>query len=129
MGNHASVNMGSLVATEDFTHIIRLLNTNVDGKEKIMYALTKIRGIGRRFANLICKKGEIDMSKRAGELTVEQLENLMEIIARPQAYKIPRWFLNNQKEYKEGTYSQVTAAQIAGLMRDTMERIKKIRSH
>merc|ERR1711977_543148 len=129
MGNHASVNMGSLVATEDFTHIIRLLNTNVDGKEKIMYALTKIRGIGRRFANLICKKGEIDMSKRAGEFSVEQLEKLMEIVANPQAYKIPRWFLNNQKEYKDGAYTQVTAAQIDSLMRDTLERLKKIRSH
>ena len=52
------------MASDDFTHIIRLLNTNVDGKEKIMYALTSIRGIGRRFANIVCKKGEIDMKKR-----------------------------------------------------------------
>lgn len=52
------------MATDDFTHIIRLLNTNVDGKEKIMYALTSIRGIGRRFANIICKKGEMNIHKR-----------------------------------------------------------------
>ena len=54
----------SLVANEDFQHILRVLNTNVDGKQKIMFALTSIKGIGRRFANLICKKADVDMNKR-----------------------------------------------------------------
>jgi small subunit ribosomal protein S18e len=38
-------------------------------------------------------------------------------------------FLNYQKSLKNGTYSQVTAAQIDAEMRDTLDRIKKIRSH
>ena len=59
--------MGSLLVGMEFQHILRLLNTNVDGKEKIMYALTSIKGIGRRFANICCKKAEVDMKKRAGE--------------------------------------------------------------
>ena len=58
--------MGSLLVGMEFQHILRLLNTNVDGKEKIMYALTSIKGIGRRFANICCKKAEVDMKKRAG---------------------------------------------------------------
>ena len=52
------------LADDTFQHIIRVLNTNVDGKNKIMYALTAIRGVGRRFAALVCKKAEIDMNKR-----------------------------------------------------------------
>lgn len=59
--------MGSLVAGQEFQHILRLLNTNVDGKTKVMYALTAIKGIGRRFSNIVCKKAEVDMKKRAGE--------------------------------------------------------------
>jgi small subunit ribosomal protein S18e len=43
-----------------------VLNTNVDGKQKVMYAITAIRGIGRRFSNLVCKKAEVDMRKRCG---------------------------------------------------------------
>jgi ribosomal protein S13 len=43
---------------------LRLLNTNVDGKRKIMYALTEIKGVGRRYANLVCKKADVDMNKR-----------------------------------------------------------------
>ena len=54
----------SLIAGEDFQHILRLLNTNVDGKQKIMFALTSIKGVGRRFSNIVCKKADIDMNKR-----------------------------------------------------------------
>ena len=89
--------MGSLVAPDHFTHILRVLNTNVDGKNKIMYAMTNIRGIGRRFSNFACKKGEVDMRKRAGECSAEDIENLMLITSNPRAYKTPDWFLNRQK--------------------------------
>ena len=56
-----------------FQYIIRLLNTNVDGKQKVMYALTKIKGVGRRYSNLVCKKADVDLGKRAGDLTSEEL--------------------------------------------------------
>jgi small subunit ribosomal protein S18e len=117
-----------IVASDDFQHIIRLLNTNVDGREKIIYALSKIRGIGRRFANIICKKGDIDLTKRAGEFAVEQLQKLMEIVADPKTYKIPSWFLNNRLEYKDGIDKHVTAS-LESLMRETLERLKKIHAH
>ena len=48
----------------NFQFILRLLNTNVDGKQKIMYALTKIKGVGRRYSNLVCKKADVDLNKR-----------------------------------------------------------------
>ena len=54
------------MADDSFQHILRVLNTNVDGKQKIMFALTAIRGIGRRFSNIVCKKAEVDMTKRSG---------------------------------------------------------------
>ena len=38
--------------------------TQVDGKEKVMYALTKIKGVGRRYSNLVCKKADVDLNKR-----------------------------------------------------------------
>ena len=77
----------------NFQFILRLLNTNVrttpssttrpqqamahgakhhhiltpvqvDGKQKVMYALTKISGVGRRYSNLVCKKADVDLNKR-----------------------------------------------------------------
>lgn len=54
----------SLVPPENFQHILRLLNTNVDGKVKVMYALTQIKGVGRRYSNIVLKKADVDLNKR-----------------------------------------------------------------
>jgi ribosomal protein S13 len=36
----------------------------LQGKQKVMYALTKIKGVGRRYSNLVCKKADVDLNKR-----------------------------------------------------------------
>ena len=119
----------SLIIGDDFQHILRVLNTNVDGRTKVMYALTQIKGIGRRFSNVVCKKAEIDMGKRAGELSAAELESLMVIVSNPRQFRIPDWFLNRQKNYKDGKYIQQVSNQLDTSLRDDLERLKKIRNH
>ncbi|KAF8377207.1 hypothetical protein HHK36_030580 [Tetracentron sinense] len=78
-----------------------------------MFALTSIKGIGRRLANIVCQKADVDMNKRldsvngfrllllyvgtlseyefldkisAGELSAAELENLMVIVANPRQF-------------------------------------------
>ncbi|KAI9296207.1 ribosomal protein S13 [Neoconidiobolus thromboides FSU 785] len=121
----------SLVVPEanQFQHILRLLNTNVDGKEKIMYALTAIKGIGRRYSNLVCKKADVDLNKRAGELTNDELERIVTIMQNPLQYKIPKWFLNRQKDTIDGTFGQAVSNGLESKLRDDLERLKKIRAH
>ncbi|CAO1949046.1 unnamed protein product [Urochloa humidicola] len=46
------------------------------------------------------QEGRIDMNKRAGELTPEELERLMTVVANPHQFKVPDWFLNRKKDYK-----------------------------
>jgi small subunit ribosomal protein S18e len=121
--------MSLIVEDADFQLILRILNTNVKGTDKVMYALTKIRGIGRRFSNLIFKKADIDLNKRAGELTEDEIEALKTIIANPLQFNIPVWFLNNQKDHKDGKDSQVVSNQLDTKLRDNFERMKKIRLH
>ncbi|KAF4380035.1 hypothetical protein F8388_018159 [Cannabis sativa] len=75
----------SLVANEEFQYILHMLNTNVDGKQKIMFFLTSIKGIGRRFANLVCKKADVNMNKTTGELSAQELDNFMVIVANPHS--------------------------------------------
>ncbi|KAG6988900.1 hypothetical protein G7Y79_00068g095990 [Physcia stellaris] len=121
----------SLVTGEksNFQFILRLLNTNVDGRQKIMYALTKIKGVGRRYSNLVCKKADVDLNKRAGEITSEELERIVTIIQNPTQYKIPTWFLNRQRDIVDGKDSQVLANGMDSKLREDLERLKKIRAH
>ena len=52
----------------------------VDGRQKVMFALTAIKGIGRRFSNIICKKCDIDLNKRAGELTTDEINKIVAVL-------------------------------------------------
>ena len=51
---------------KDFKFILRIFNSNIDGKQKIPYALRKIKGIGRRFAYVVTIKAGLDPNRRAG---------------------------------------------------------------
>ena len=53
----------------------------------------------------------------------------MDIIQKPEEYKIPNWFLNRQKDIRDGKYSQVMANVLDVKLRDDLERLKKIRAH
>ena len=66
-----------------------------------MFAMTAIKGIGRRFSNLMLKIAQIDLNKRyspykfliiqyrAGELTEAEIEKINDIIARPTGILLP----------------------------------------
>ena len=63
--------MPAPIVGDEFQHILRVMNTNIEGRERVCIAITAIRGVGRRFAALILKKAEIDPTKRAGTLSQE----------------------------------------------------------
>jgi ribosomal protein S13 len=48
----------------------------------------RFQGIGRRYANIVLKKADIPLSKRAGELTEEDTEKIITIMQNPRQYKV-----------------------------------------
>merc|ERR1719222_862753 len=92
----------SLVVPEKFQHILRILNTNIDGRIKVMLTICNHVAGGTR--------------------------KVPAHFAYPQ-YQIPDWFLNRQKDIKDGKFSQVTSNQLENKLREDLERLKKIRAH
>uniref|UniRef100_H2YUG4 Small ribosomal subunit protein uS13 n=1 Tax=Ciona savignyi TaxID=51511 RepID=H2YUG4_CIOSA len=101
----------ALVIPEKFQHILRILNTNIDGKRHIAFALTAIKGIDR-FSTLVCKK--VDLTKRADELSDDEIDH---------------WFLNSQKDTRDGKFAQVLSNQLDNKLREDIERLKNIHAH
>lgn len=52
----------------------------------------------------------------------------MVIVSNPRTFKIPDWFLNRQKDHKDGRFSQLTSSALDTKLREDLERLKKIRS-
>lgn len=113
-----------------------------------MYALTEIKGVGRRYSNIVCKKADVDLNKRcatlsliarypfdngfsksAGELNSDELERIVTIMQNPTQFKIPTWFLSRQKDIVDGKDYQILSNNVDSKLRDDLERLKKIRAH
>ena len=113
----------------DFKFILRIFNSNIDGKQKIPYALRKIKGIGRRFAKVVTIKAGLDPNRRAGELTEEEIEKIVDVVNKPLDYDLPKWILNRKKDVKDGTYTQQVANGWDTKIREDLERMKKMKLH
>eukprot|EP00356_Strombidium_inclinatum_P001972 CAMPEP_0170479230 /NCGR_PEP_ID=MMETSP0208-20121228/543_1 /TAXON_ID=197538 /ORGANISM="Strombidium inclinatum, Strain S3" /LENGTH=96 /DNA_ID=CAMNT_0010751589 /DNA_START=111 /DNA_END=398 /DNA_ORIENTATION=- len=88
-----------------------------------------IKGVGRRFAILALKIAQVDLNKRSGEMTQEEIKTVNDILARPTDYNIPKWFLNRQKDPRNGTYSQLISNNLDTSMREDLERMRKSKDH
>ncbi|KAF1756413.1 hypothetical protein GCK72_012866 [Caenorhabditis remanei] len=66
---------------------------------------------------------------RAGELSEEDFDKIVTILQNPSQYKIPNWFLNRQKDIKDGKTGQLLSTAVDNKLREDFERMKKIRLH
>jgi len=124
-----TINVGVL-DTKDVLELVSATESHFDsGQRNITFAMTAIKGIGRRFSNIICKKADIDTSKRAGQLDEEEIKRMETIMLNPRQYKVPDYFLNRQKDAKDGTFTQVISNGLETKLREDLERMKKIRCH
>ena len=44
-------------------------------------------------------------------------------------YNIPKWFLNRQRDIRDGTWSQLISNNLDTKLREDLERLKKIKAH
>lgn len=112
----------------DFKYIVRIANTNVDGYRTIPYGLTGIKGIGIRMATIITDKMDLPRTQKIGDLTDEEVEKLAEIVEQLNT-EVPGWMMNRQHDFDSGEDLHVVSANIPLMLRDDVNRLKKIRCY
>ncbi|XP_051849321.1 40S ribosomal protein S18-like [Antechinus flavipes] len=110
-------------------HILRMFKTNISGWQKNAFAITAIKGVGGRYSHVALRKADINLPKRSGELTEDEMERVITVLQNPQQYKIPDWFLHRQKDVKDRKYSWVLANGLDKKLCEDLERLKKIWAH
>ena len=56
-------------------------------------------------------------------MTEAQCDGIANIISDPEGHGVPRWFLNRQKDYKEGKNLQVASNILETKLREDIERL------
>ncbi|MBN2368362.1 30S ribosomal protein S13 [Candidatus Woesearchaeota archaeon] len=110
-------------------HIVRIANTDLKGEKAISVALTRIRGVGTMFSNMVCKISGIDGSKKAGLLDAREIERLTDIISNPEKYKVPEWMMNRRQDIETGDDKHIITGDLQFTEQQDVRRLQKIRSY
>ncbi len=114
--------------SEEFRHILRIIDKDVDGTLKAPYAVSKVKGISLSFANAILKKAGINPEKRAGFLTETEVDKIEEIIKEPTKFGLPNWLFNRRRDLETGKDAHLISADLVLRTKMDINQMKEIRS-
>lgn len=113
---------------EEFRHIIRIADTDLDGTKKVAYALTGIRGIGLRLAHIIVEKAGLDPETHLGLLPDAKVDKIEEVMENPMKYGVPGWLLNRSKDQETGKDRHLIGPDIDLQVKSDVEMMQRVRS-
>ncbi len=114
--------------SEEFRHILRIIDADVDGTLKSVYALTKVKGVSLNLATAILRKAEVNPDKRAGFLTETEVEKIEEIVKDPTKHGLPSWFFNRRKNLESGKDAHLISADLVLRTKMDIDEMKNIKS-
>jgi len=114
--------------SREYRHILRIIDTDVDGTLKAPYALKKIKGISLSLAHAILEKAGISPETRAGFLTEADVEKIETIIEDISKHGLPSWMLNRRKDLESGTDKHVISADLVLRTKMDIEQLKDMKS-
>jgi small subunit ribosomal protein S13 len=112
----------------NFRYIVRMAGSDLDGRRPTALALTGVRGVGLRIAEVACRIAQVDAAEMIGnvpEPTVDQLESVL--LALPE--KLPVWMLNHPSDYATGVARHLVSGDLETARRDDINQMKMIRSY
>ena len=113
---------------EEFRHIVRILDTDLDGNRRVEYSLCGVRGIGRRVARTIVVSSGVDQNARMGDLSDDEVERLRGAIKSAEK-RLPGWMLNRKKDLISGDDKHIMGPDLLLKLRDDINLLRKIRSY
>ena len=115
-----------IIEPENFKYVVRIADTDLDGKLNVVEALARIRGIGWATAVAICRLLGIDTHKRLGELSEAELRKINDLVYRLHE-KVPGWFVNRPRDPRTGKDLHLIGADLVLVVRSDVDLLKKIR--
>lgn len=113
---------------DEIKHIVRIANTDLEGKKSVQYSLTGIKGINRRIARIISDRSNVDPTATIGYLEDEKIDSLKKTIEEIKSI-LPTWMLNRRKDLMTGDDKHILATDILLTKREDLNTLKKTRSY
>ena len=86
---------------ENFNFIVRIVNSDIDGQKRTVVGLQSIKGVGKRVAQIVAKRANVDPTVRMGSLPDEKVKEI-ETLVKSYVEYAPNWAINRQMDYESG---------------------------
>lgn len=118
-----------MAENQNYRHIVRVVNTDLDGSKNLISTLRKIKGVNFMFANLACNLTGISKEKKTGDLSDKEVEKLNDVLKNPSKFKVPVWMLNRRKDPEEGEDSHLLSTDVKFIKDNDIKQLKKIKCY
>lgn len=112
----------------DFKYIVRIANTDLDGKYQVIPALSVVKGLGLRTGAIVAARAGVNAYQKIGDLSDEDVAKLAEEVANIEE-DLPSWMLNRRKDVDTGENMHLIGQDLDQKLRDDLNRLKKIRTY
>jgi small subunit ribosomal protein S13 len=112
----------------NFRYIVRVANSDLDGTRPVALALTGVRGVGLRIAEVACRLAGVNGAEKIGDLpepTVDAIEQTLATL--PQ--KVPAWMVDHRGEPFLGESLHLIGPDVDTRRRDDVNILKMVRSY
>ena len=113
---------------ENFRYIVRLINTDIDGGKNIVIAISGVKGLGIRSAEIIARLAGIPRSTKIGDLPESKTDELEKLI-NEYSEKVPHWMVNRQSDWSTGADLHLVGVDVDLNRRDDVNLMKMIRCY
>ena len=114
--------------SDDFRYIVRLVNTDLDGNKDLVIALSGIKGVGLRTAEIIVRMAGMPRDVKIGDLSEEKTEELEKLV-QEYSEKAPHWAVNRQHDWSSGADLHLVGTEVDLSKRDDVNLMRMIRSY
>ena len=108
--------------------IVRIANTDLDGKKKVVEAIKKIKGVSHTFARAVVWATKIDPERKLGELSEAEIEKIEAVLRNPKAHGIPSYLLNRRKDLETGEDLHLVGDEVDIKMKFDIQREIELKS-
>ena len=97
---------------DDFSYIVRIADTDIDGLKPITYGLTSVKGIGTRLG---------------GHLSSDE-QDLLRSAIDEYATNVPWWMVNRQRDLESNEDAHIIANEVGMTKDDDVARLAEIKT-
>ena len=113
---------------DDFSYILRMADSDIDGLRPIAIGLTSIKGIGMRTSQQIWRLADINGKKLGGHLSDDEQDRLRNSID-DYATTVPWWLVNRQRDLETNEDAHIVATEVKMTRVDDVARIAAVMAY